>query len=214
MTRNPAPGIAAKTPQALQELRSCSGKPAWRPHIYCAVFCMLIFSFAEMHAQGDYADGYRYLHKAEKLYSEGRFSKASQYLEKAKKCDYGFCGNAWMDAEMSIGFLEARIFIAEEKYHEALNILDSLTYVGMFGIYKPVDSLKVYTLVKKFGREKVKENFSRINTVQRNEFNVACIDLSDLDYHFCFYSGAKLSDQSENEFYELAKDQPFYRLLE
>ena len=83
-------------------------------------------SFAQKEFKGDHNDGYRCIRKAKKHYGKGNFKKSLSFLDKADQMDYGFCGNAWMDASEGINSLRSMNYIKLGNYHLARNYLDSI----------------------------------------------------------------------------------------
>lgn len=94
--------------------------------------------------------GFKVIHKAEKKYDNRQNKKALKLLSKAEKMNYGFCGNAWMDADRAINLLRAKIYIDQENYQLARNSLDSIGWE-----YKGdnLDSIRIRTYQLEYGKD-------------------------------------------------------------
>jgi len=139
----------------------------------------------------DYKDGYEFILKAERNFKGGNIAKAEQFVEKAKKSNYGFCGNAWASAYGRINLLEARILNRKREFDKALAVLDSLNGCNIGADCNARDSLKIATLILKFGKEKVKESFENTTvedmTVKELDFERSySLNLKGLNYIFRF----------------------------
>ena len=95
-------------------------------------------------------NGFIEIHKAEQKYENGQNKKALKLLSNAEKMNYGFCGNAWMDADRAINLLRAKIYIDQEDYQLARNSLDSigLEYKG-----DNLDSIRIRTYQLEYGKD-------------------------------------------------------------
>lgn len=94
--------------------------------------------------------GFKVVHKAEQKYENGQHKKALKLLSKAEKMNFGFCGNAWMDAERAINILKAKIYIDKKKYQLVRNSLDSIgwEYRG-----DNLDSIRIRTYQLEYGKD-------------------------------------------------------------
>ena len=174
----------------------------------------------------DYQQGYKFIDKAEKNLRQGNLVKAEDFIAKAKISNYGFCGNAWASAHSMIAMIEVELFNTKKEYDKALVVLDSLQGCSFGGDCDARDSLKIVTLFSKFGKEKVKQSFKKVNAVNRSEYadfdQSYWVFLDDLNYKFLFkgpypvyQDGKEIEPQkSGNDFYDVAKNQSFYKLLE
>jgi len=95
-------------------------------------------------------EGFKVIHKAEQKYENGQNKKALKLLSKAEKMNYGFCGNAWTDADRAINLLRAKIYIDQENYQLARNSLDSIGWE-----YKGdnLDSIRIRTYQLEYGKD-------------------------------------------------------------
>lgn len=103
------------------------------------IISLLIFVSFQLWSQN-----YNYINRAEKLINKSRnLSKAMRLLNKAQNVDYGFCGNAWAEADWSIHYLKARIYYIQEKYELAIKELNSIDNCHLGGDCHSSDSLKL-----------------------------------------------------------------------
>lgn len=160
----------------------------------------------------DYTYRYKFTRKAFKNYKRGDLARTEKFIKKLRQCCYGSCGT-WDDSK--IDFLEIEVLNKQMKFDESLQRLDSMYY-----LFPQRDSLKIITLFQKFGKEKVKQAFKKVNKCNNNYIGY-CVFLDDLNYKFCFLTSGDYNpnyrnsnERTENEFYDLAKDQPFYKLLQ
>lgn len=139
-------------------------------------------------------EGFKYIEMAENFIQKGNLSKAEISLNKAKRCDYGFCGNYWLSAYEKINMLQYNIHIIRKDYKQALYQLDSIKGCG-FGVNCNMrDSLKVNALVNIYGKNNVKESFNNINESaiksleESSIYLIYLIYLPELKYTFTFES--------------------------
>lgn len=171
--------------------------------------------------------GYECITKAKACLAKGNLADAQGFIDKAKKCDYGFCGNAWATAYGEIRLTQAQVFNVQHKFDESLRVLDSLSGCSIGADCGKRDSLKVVTLVLKFGKEKVKNAFAKIDKLNTTSIDDASegrfwVLLDDLNYKFFFVEGGFKEEtygwhkeqQPVNQFYNMVKDLPFYKLLQ
>ncbi len=95
-------------------------------------------------------NGFKVIKKAEQKYKKGQSNKALKLLSKAEKMDYGFCGNAWMEAERSINLLKAEIYINKGEYQLARNSLDSIRWEYSVD---NLDSIRIRTYQMQYGKD-------------------------------------------------------------
>ena len=134
-------------------------------------------------------DGYKLINKAKIEIEKAHLNKAEIYLDKAKKCNYGFCGNAWFTAFEDINLLKYNIHFLRKEYEKALYHLDSINGCG-FGVNcETRDSLVVRTLIIIYGKNKVKEAFNNIHEAaikaDESSYNYS-IYIPELNYTFNF----------------------------
>lgn len=193
-------------------------------------FVLLLFSYMSLLGQTvykyDYNQGYKFIGGAEKNLKQGNLAKAEDYIAKAKISDYGFCGNAWASAHSMIAIVEVKLLNTKKQYDKALSVLDSVQGCSFGADCNTRDSLKIVTLFLKFGKEKVKQTFKKINVINHPEYpnfdQSYWVLLEDLNYKFWFngpypiYINGKKNEQekSGNDFYDIAKNLSFYKLLE
>ncbi len=167
------------------------------------------------------------------MVDNGKIYQAQRLLNKAKKEDYGWCGNASAEAFKKIHYQEARINIDLGNNEKALDLLNDC--VCWAGPCEKVDSLKVELLIDKYGKEDVKkaidEEFARYEEEEIPEG----IDMIDpylisfaedsvglkVNYNLTI-AGRKANHQvflasSQEEKYKwfrvILEEQPFYALL-
>lgn len=195
---------------------------------YFIIFCYLLFPIKYFgQSKYDYNQGYKFIKKAEKNLILGKLEKAEMFLEKAKLSNFGFCGNAWASAYGEINLIQTKIFNERKEYDKALNQLDSIRGCGVGANCVERDSLKIVTLILKFGKEKVKESFAKVINVEKIEKeydNFYSAYIKDLNYTFIFYTSDYFwirkdnkidnKEKHENDFLSKIKNFNYYKLLE
>lgn len=182
------------------------------------IFCSLNL-IGQTNYEYDYKDRYRFTRIAKRNLKLGNLKRAEKFIKKTKLCSNGSCGT-WDLSE--IDFLEVQILNKQRKFNESLQCLDSLIYNWH---YAEIDSLKIVTLFLKFGKDKIKNAFKKIDKYNGPELRYALtywVFLDDLNYKFWFTipddyrinNEKKEKIKTGNEFYDLVKDQPFYKLLQ
>jgi hypothetical protein len=171
-------------------------------------------------------DGFRVIAKAEKQIDKGNLTKALRLLAKADSMDYGFCGNAWMDANEKITMNRVRIFVLKGEYLNAANELNRNHFYGIKGI----DSLKIAYFTKHFGKAKVKTEIDSclalIKVIDKREMKLILpVSFSEEPLTFSFETVVKLgaltfNDPTKDEtitdlerFKAAVRKQAFYQLL-
>lgn len=191
---------------------------------------LILFSFLLLIPNLIYSQkGFKVIRKAENKIKHGHYSKALKLLNKADTMDYGFCGNAWSEADEAIALNRIKIYRTQGGSLIAANELNKLNVM-----FSPnIDSLKVEYFALVFEKSRMKREID------------SCIDLIPSIDSIDFMTGLKLGVKfSETPFiisydsllkirvdmdqtYEANKDkgmlerfkislyrQPFYRLLE
>ena len=139
------------------------------------------------------AQNYKHIKKATQLInSDKNLAKALWHLEKAEKVDYGFCGNAWMEAFWRIHFERARIYARKGNYHSTLSELDSIVTCAFGGDCVKSDSLKLEALFLMYGVENVtkalESNFHKLVTLESmDENNRFLVHLESINYDLWLY---------------------------
>lgn len=162
--------------------------------------------------------GYSYMEKSQRKLAQGKLAQARDYLESARKVDF-HGGNPEATAHSRMNLIEAQILLQEKRYDDALRVLDT-THGASFGVNcLERDSLKIVTLIKKHGLQKVNAAFTKA-VVQMNpdtaQFDATyCVSLNDLGYTFCFYAPIVLTEEELKSYTlaALAKKCSFYQLL-
>jgi len=108
---------------------------------------VVLFLASESFAQ----DGFDIIRMAEKKIAKGKLNRAEKLLDWAAESDYGFCGNAWMDAHELITIDRSKIYALRGKYLDAANMLNDSISNWSYN----VDCLKMTYYSKAIGREKV-----------------------------------------------------------
>jgi len=157
------------------------------------------------HAQG-YEQGYKYIRKAERIIDRnGNLDRALKYLDKAKGCDYGFCGNAWASAFWDIRFLAARVYQEQGKYRQALGELDSILGCTFGANCHASDSLKIAILAGMYGKSRLLAVFeSAPDPVFLRKDSIfqtytACLAFDSVQYDLCIYVGGFFNPARELE---------------
>lgn len=137
----------------------------------------------------NYKQGYRFIRKAYDNTSKGNLKRAERFLKKAKHSNYGFCGNAWISAFDRIYYIESLVCNERKQYDLSLRLLDSIDGCIFGANCEITDSVKMLTLMLKFGKSKVKESFDLIREItisQADSFNFEQYYLvfPGLDYKF------------------------------
>ncbi len=106
-------------------------------------------------------EGFEVISIAERKYKNGQYNGALKLLSKAEKMDYGFCGNAWMEANEAINFLRYKIYMHKKEYQMAINSLDSLGYSSDYN-----DSIKIRIYQMEYGKDSLSSiiDSSLVNT--------------------------------------------------
>ena len=187
-----------------------------------------VIIFGQKDYKFSYKQGYDFIKKAEKQIAKNNFDNAQKLVIKAKKSNFGFCGNSWAEANSKINLIESKILNSNRKYDESLKLLESIDQCG-FGAYcAQRDYLKIETLFLKFGKEKVKNAFKNTNQISKNETekyeDSYSVYIKEIDYNFNFLDekiqfldkdGKVIKKaKQENPFLNIAQNQMFNELLE
>jgi tetratricopeptide (TPR) repeat protein len=107
-------------------------------------------------------EGFDVIRRAEKKIEQGKLEKALKLLDKAGSMNYGFCGNAWIDAREAIVLNQVKIYDAKGEYLMAANTINSAyLYFG-----ENLDSLKMAYFIKSIDKESIKRELdSCINLI-------------------------------------------------
>ncbi|UFH31386.1 hypothetical protein LNP04_15640 [Chryseobacterium sp. C-71] len=197
---------------------------------YILILYLIIptFIFSQKNYKYSYNEGYLFLKKAQKQINKNNIKNARTLLNKAKDTNYGFCGNAWASANSEIKLIEAQILNINKNYDESLKILESIDGCSYGGNCIKRDSLKVKTLILKFGKDKVKNAFKNVNMISKieneDDDEIYSAFIKDLNYKFNFIrldilvldkNGKSLvKNNTDNEFLDIIQNQIFYTLLE
>ncbi len=182
----------------------------------------LLFIVQSIYSQ----NGFVNIQKAKKCFKENKIKQSLTQLGYAENSDYGFCGNAWKEAEWEVKYLKSQIYNKQGLYDKALTQLDLISGCSFGGDCQKSDSLKVVTLINKFGKEKVSNLFKTQKTYVRyinDESGVTCIRINEINYNFYFTFNFEFLDDKINfkdatkldlPFCELIKKYNFYKLIE
>jgi len=140
-----------------------------------AVFGLALPCFAQK--------GFKLITKAELKYEQGKNTKALKLLSKAENMNYGFCGNAWMDASFSINLLRVKIHFKNNDYQAARDCLDSVNWRAD-GDY--LDSIRIRTYQMEFG----KDSLSKMIDVSLVSASIECGD------YYCYFMLALTNGKS------------------
>ena len=126
--------------------------------------------------------GYKVIDRAEAKYQKGKYDKALRLLNKAEKMDYGFCGNAWIEADMAIMDLRVSIYMAKKEYQKVRNSLDS----SGLGFTEYSDSIRIVTYQMEYGKDSlakmIDSSLQNINIRYINDICIADIQLTNGDF--------------------------------
>lgn len=173
-------------------------------------------------------DGFDVIRHAEKKIEQGKYEKALQLLDKADTMDYGFCGNAWMEAREAITLDRVKIYEAQGDYLEAANTLNS---ADLF--YRDnIDSLKTAYYIKVLDKEIMKSeidscialitSIDSVDFLMGLSFNVTFIDepfrISNATLRYVRMDTFLQTEENKNipqldRFKSSLVRQPFYLLL-
>jgi hypothetical protein len=159
--------------------------------------------------------GFKYIRKAQLNFEKENYTKVQKYLNKAKKSDYGFCGNAKWDADCAINKTEILLNIKLREFDKALRLLDSSNLFCGNGNAQN-DSLKIEVLMLKFGKEKVINAFHKAKNspVKHVEHYLYTLFIEELGYDFYFTSDIKKVEHNQVlSFKDIAQQMLFYKLL-
>ena len=194
------------------------------------IIILIIISFSNKtfgQKKYSYKQGYKFIEKAEKNLKNENLNKAEEFLRKAKLSNYGFCGNAWASAFGEINLIQTQIHNKRKDYDKALALLDSIDGCSFGANCEARDSLKVVTLISKFGKEKVKESFSsviKIEKLEKDYETIYSVYLKELNYTLVFgnveyyivnTNGKKIEKEKlENELLDRIRNHKYFKLLE
>lgn len=158
----------------------------YRIIIYIVIFLSSGFVSAQENEEPvkivySYKQGYRFIKKAEVSIKEKKYKKAFRLLDKAKRANYGFCGNAWITAYTQIDNLTVEIYLEEKRYSEALVFLDTIGGCGFGADCNKRENLKITALVNLYGKEAVKNAFRKPVTLAKAD------DYDSLDFDYSVY---------------------------
>lgn len=166
-------------------------------------------------------DGFKIIEKSEQQIRKGNYDKAMKLLEQADSANYGFCGNAWWDAEYKISKLKTVIYDKKQDFYSCVKSLNK-----PIRLYQSHDSLKMIYLIKLAGKENVKKELDQFIDSFKYEFS---LEMNSLEVLFSFFDepyyfsilelrnevlSLKSQDFSDEEAFIIAlRKQPFYRML-
>lgn len=188
---------------------------------YLLLFILLsipIFGFAQK--KYSYEAGQRFIRKAEINLAKDNYKKTKKYIEKAKNSSGGYCGLGAIMTDAEITKIEIELLTKQKKYDELLIVLDSAKKQSYGGGTEQLDSIEVQTLILKYGKEKVKSAFNKVEyfeITQNPIFYINSVYLKELNYTFNFtfhYNQSSTPDSTKPKiFIEEAKNRSFYKLL-
>ena len=124
------------------------------------VLFTFFFIIAMTHLYGQ--KGFGVIKRAEKKIEQGKYDKAEKLLKKADSMNYGFCGNAWIDAREAIAENRIKIFNAKGEYLMAANTLNAINFYHG----ENLDSLKMAYFIKALDKNLIKKEIdSCINLI-------------------------------------------------
>lgn len=97
--------------------------------------------------------GFKYITKAKRKYECGQYNSTIHLLAKANKENYGFCGNAWVEAKRDIYELYGKIFFQLGAYDSSRKYFNS----NFCGADKSIDSLIVRSYQLQYGISNMKK---------------------------------------------------------
>ena len=174
------------------------------------------------------AAGYRFLDKADEAIARREFNRAERYIYKARRSNYGTCGESYVDAYSLIDRLLTRSYIDQHRYDDALRYLDSTETSPFGGVCGERATLRVEVLTEKFGATLVAESFAQVDSVKVGGADAMwpyTADLARFEYAFKFGCGTYRPDEScsprwkadttaYRKFEEVAVCFPFYDLVQ
>ena len=166
-----------------------------------------------------YKQGYRFIKKAEVSIKEKKYKKAFRLLDKAKKANYGFCGNSWITAYAQIDNLTVEIYLEEKRYREALEFLDTIGGCGFGADCNKRENLKITALINLYGKEAVKEALENsTDLIEAEEYNYDfdySVYLPELNYTLKFQDSRGRFQKTEGEENpkKIIQVQEFYKQL-
>ncbi|WP_338763479.1 hypothetical protein WAF17_19705 [Bernardetia sp. ABR2-2B] len=190
---------------------------------YILLFVLLstpVFGFAQK--KYSYEAGQRFIKKAKKNLANDNYGKTKKHIEKAKNSSGGYCGLGAIMTDRVITLLEYELLTKQKKYDELLILLDSAKKQSYGGGTDELDSLEVQTLILKYGKEKVKSAFGKVDYFeitqnQNSFFYINSVYLEELKYTFYFtfrYNQTSTPDSAKPKlFIKEAQNRPFYSLL-
>lgn len=97
--------------------------------------------------------GSSHLQKAKQHIALGKYAKANRHLNKALKADYGFCGNAYLNAKEEIFHCRIQMLPTQNQPRKALKNLDKISCE--MTTCEVTDSLRVAILTTMYGKQTV-----------------------------------------------------------
>ena len=175
--------------------------------------------------------GFDVIRKAQRKADQQEYTKALRLLNRAENMNYGFCGNAWIEAEEMITETQAHIYAETGQFELAANTLNKLDW---FLATSEADSLKTTYYVQAFSKELVKREIdSCIALISEETFNsvfdidmsiVLNVNFSDEPFRINLPLGSRPSEAVESDsnaknltvidrFKIALREQPFYQVL-
>lgn len=191
------------------------------------VISSFIFIVAMTYLYGQ--EGFDIIRQAEKKIEQGKYEKAETLLKRADSMNYGFCGNAWIEARDAIALNRVKILDAKGEHLQAANVLNSANlYYG-----ENLDSLKMTYFIKALNKDSIKKEIDSclnlittldsINFWMELELNVAFSDTPFIISHSTLREAKRdtfLQTEANKDiplldrFKGSIRRQPFYLLLQ
>ncbi len=164
---------------------------------------LFLFAAFDLNAQS----GFEIIEKAERMIEKGRYEKATRLLDQADTMNYGFCGNAWMDANAEI--MDKRIKIAKAK-GDTMLVIDLLSDTTTYYSYDR--ELFAYALLFQ-DKESIRSQFKAalLSSENMHDLYISVLfsfrekplyfkDRELLDFTFKSLFGVQLTEQMVDEF--------------
>jgi len=90
----------------------------------------LLILFILFFSVSGFSQSYKSIERAEREMMAGNYDKALRLLKRAEKQDYGFCGNAWIEAVQNIDSLKLAIYKQKGDKKQLKKFLDEVNPVN------------------------------------------------------------------------------------
>jgi len=143
----------------------------------------LLIAFFVLYATA-FSQSYKTIKKAERKINGKEYAKALRLLNRALKEDYGFCGNAKIEAEIEVNALKLRLYRESGDYVELIKFLDGIEPFLEFETIYSAERIRL--ALRKYSKTNLNAHVvSALSKFTSNEYvdysNIALLQI-DTDY--------------------------------